>query len=482
MNAEAPGVMYVGGEFLDAGGNPDADHIATWSGDAWGSLGPSGLNGAVRAIAQHSGTVFVGGGFTNAGGHPDADFLAAWDGVSWKPFCNSTGPAFGGEVLALEVIGSRLYVGGTFQNGAGIATADYLVVCDLNTGAASSTVPADGSFSGPIYALAADGSGTLYAGGRFNNLADIPEADNVAYLDGSWHALGSGVAPSYAAVDGFVRSISTLGTNVYVGTEATDIASLPNADHVARWNGSAWNAMGSNALADDGWFPAAADIKAVTTSGSVVFAAGEFENADADAYADRVAFFDGNAWHHLGSNGAGEGPLNDTALALAVFDQELIAGGNFTDAGGDPNADFVAAMTIASRPDARIGTTRAGPFIGGGVYSSTGAGEVQKVAVQRGRQRTLFVGLHNEGVKAGTFTVKGTGRAEGYTVTYFRGKTDVTSKVKSGTFATSRLGPGSSSTLKMVVRLSRKSANVASFLVTARGGPSDAVRLKVTAK
>ena len=83
------------------------------------------------------------------------------------------GPAFDGNVTSLQIIGQTLYVGGEFQNGAGIASADYLLACDLAGGASSTTVvdPAH-PFSGSVYALAADSNGTLYAGGGFTNLRE----------------------------------------------------------------------------------------------------------------------------------------------------------------------------------------------------------------------------------------------------------------------------------------------------------------------
>src|SRR5204863_8735256 len=131
-----------------------------------------------------NGKVYAGGSFTNAGGDANADFLAVWDGHVWAPFCTPAAagqPSFGGNVKALQVVGSTLFVGGEFQNGAGIASADYLVACDLSTGTASSTLadPAQ-FFSGPVEALTLDSAGLLYAGGRFLDLAGAAAADNVA--------------------------------------------------------------------------------------------------------------------------------------------------------------------------------------------------------------------------------------------------------------------------------------------------------------
>jgi hypothetical protein len=351
--AVTPGALYVGGEFTDAGGIPNADRIAKWNGSSWSAVSSSTSqisNGRVTAIAVSAGKVYAGGTFQNAGGDANADHLAVWDGVSWAPFCNAAGPPFGGNVDALQIIGQTLYVGGEFQNGAGIASADYLLACDLATGASSSTVidPAH-PFSGSVYALAADSNGTLYAGGGFSNLEDIAAADNVAYLPsgGTWQPMGAGGGPCGCAVNTFVRGLTAVGTVAYVGTDANDIAGIPQADHVARWNGSAWSALGADSGGGNGWLPTTASINALTGDGSNLFVTGTFQNANGDARADNVAFFDGTAWHPVGSDGAGNGPWIGNGLALALVDRQLYAAGSFTSAGGDPQAHSIASFGLS---------------------------------------------------------------------------------------------------------------------------------------
>lgn len=485
LNADAPGVLYVGGAFTDAGGRPAADYIASWNGTAWSAVGP-GLNGAVHAIAYHAGKVYAGGVFTDAGGNAKADFLAVWNGSHWAPFCTSTttDPSFGGSVGALQIIGSTLYVGGAFQNGANIPSADYLLACDLNTGASSSTVPNDGDIAGAVYALTADSNGTLYAGGQFINMATIPAADHIAsYSGGVWHAMGSGVSAGGGAVTSFVRSLTANGTDVYVGTDSTDVAGIATADHAVKWNGSAWSAMGTNTAGSDGWFPASSFLYSMTASGSLVFAAGSFQNANGDPRADFIAYFDGSAWHPVGSDGSGNGPWLGDGTALDVFHGQVYAGGNFTSAGGDTAAQFAASFRIL-RPDARIGTNAAGPFAGNGVYSATGAGESKTISVARGSHGTFYVSIQNDGLLADTFAAAGTGAATGFTVTYFRGATNVTAQVRAGTFSTGGLAPGASTTLKMIVKLSATSAKTGSFLIKATAGPgtpADAVKATVKA-
>jgi hypothetical protein len=487
LNADDPGVLLVGGNFTSAGGVANASRIATWNGTAWGALNGAPIsNGAVNAIAYHAGKVYAGGTFINAGGNADADFLAVWDGSGWAPFCNSTTPkpSFGGTVLALQVIGNTLYVGGAFQNGAGIAAADYLLACDLTTGASSSTVPHDGDMSGSVYALTADANGILYAGGQFINVVGIPAADHVAAYDGTWHAMGSGAGPGGGAVDSYVRGLAANGTDVYVGTDSVDVAGIAAADHVARWDGSAWHALGTNTLGTDGWFTTTTFINTISIAGGLVVAAGSFQNANGVATADDIAYFDGSTWRPVGSNGAGNGPYIGNTTALAVFRSKIYAAGNFTSAGGDTLAVSLAAYAL-KLPDARIGTAASGPWTGDAVYSSTAAGESRTQSVAKSHSVTFYVSIQNDGLVPAVFTITGKGSAKGYSVEYFRGATNVTTAVNAGSYSTGLFSAQSSTTLKVVVTRGASSAASVRYLVKAvsvAGTPTDAVKVIVNAK
>ena len=345
-----PSGLYVGGKFTDAGGLANADRIAKWNGSAWSAVGSSTeqiSSGEVFAIAVSGGKVYAGGTF--AAGNNGANNLAVWDGASWKPFCTPPGKTIG-NVKALQVVGATLYVGGDFQDGAGIATADYLLACDLASGTPSATTidPAH-PFSGPVKALTATSDGTLYAGGRFLNLENDPAADNVAYLPqgGTWQSMGSGGGTCGCALDAYVRALTANGSSVFVGTEGSNVDSIAEADHVAKWDGSAWSAIGSNSAGTDGWFPAATNIYGLASVDANVFATGTFQNANGDARADNIAWFDGTNWHPLGSNGAGNGPWVGEGSALAPVDRQLYATGNFTSAGGDPQAQSIASFGLS---------------------------------------------------------------------------------------------------------------------------------------
>jgi PKD domain len=359
-----PDSVYAGGAFTSAGGISSAVSIARWDGNAWHSIGAppishaTGASVAAIAVDPVTGKVYVGGNFTNAGGNPNADFLAAWDGVAWRSFC----APITANVKALQIIGRTLYIGGDFADGAGLISADKLVRCNLDTGTPSSTV-ADSAheINSAVYALTADSAGRLYAAGSFVAIDSIPNADHVAMFDGTWHAMQAG------AVGGTTRSIASDGTNVYIGSDAVDIAGLARADHVAKWNGTAWSALGANAAGSNGWLPASTFINSITTSGSNVFVTGSFQNADGHPTADMVAGFNGFSWAPMGSNGAGNGPLGGPGNAVTAFGGQVIVGGNFIAAGADNRANYVARYPGAAHPLTaviRLGNGGFSPFVG----------------------------------------------------------------------------------------------------------------------
>jgi trimeric autotransporter adhesin len=492
LNTDNPGVLYVGGNFTNAGGQANADRIAKWSGTAWSAIGGTPLtNGQVFAIAYDAVThrIFAGGTFLDAGGNANADHLAVWNGSTWAPFCNpaTPGAAFEGNVEALQIIGNTLLVGGSFQNGARIPEADYLVACDLTSGNSSATVAHSLDISGAVLALTADSNGTLYAGGNFH-VVGIPLTDRVAYYSGgAWHPMG-GTLPNDPAVHGIVRSLTAAGTDVYVGTDAIDVEHIDQADHIARWNATtlSWSAVGSNNATTDGWFSTATayTIDALDTYGSILVAAGSFQNANGIATADGVAYFDGSHWRPIGSDGTGNGPFSSAhPTAVGITHSKVYVGGNMTSAGGDTLAKYLTAYAMY-QPDALIGATSTGSFVGNNTYNATGYGEVRSVTVTRGHSVTSYVKIQNDGLDTIDFAVTTLGSATGITARYYRGTTEITAGLRNGTYTTPFIAARGSILIRLEVHVARSSASKATIRTTVRsqaGTPPDAVRLVVKA-
>ncbi|MEY3368179.1 MAG: hypothetical protein RI973_1334, partial [Bacteroidota bacterium] len=90
-------IVYVGGSFTDAGGNPDADYLARWDGSQWTAVGAAPDN-AVQKIRLEGEDLFVRGAFDHIGGQP-VDGLAIWDGSEWRKVDNMPEEESGAEVL-----------------------------------------------------------------------------------------------------------------------------------------------------------------------------------------------------------------------------------------------------------------------------------------------------------------------------------------------------------------------------------------------
>ena len=83
-----------------------------------------------------------------------------------------------------------------------------------------------------------DGAGNLYAGGDFATAGGVA-ANHIAKWDGSaWSALGSGM-------NGIVHALAMDDAgNLYAGGDFA-IAGGVAANHIAKWDGSTWSALGS---------------------------------------------------------------------------------------------------------------------------------------------------------------------------------------------------------------------------------------------
>ena len=138
--------LYAGGTF-DHAGTVAANNVASWNtgSAAWSALGSgvvAGFEGGVFALALNGTSLIVGGDFTKAGSVA-VNSLAVWSGSAWSALDGAnSGVTIGtaasgaeGQVLALLVSGTTLYVGGNFdhlQPGA-VATKGGLASFNLST-------------------------------------------------------------------------------------------------------------------------------------------------------------------------------------------------------------------------------------------------------------------------------------------------------------------------------------------------------------
>jgi hypothetical protein len=312
--------VYAGGNFTDAGGDPNADYIAKWDGSAWSALGTTPLNGEVNAIAISGTDVYTGGSFTDAGGDANADWLAKWDGSTWSAL--GTTP-FNNTVYIIVTNGTDVYVGGYFTDAGGDANADGIARWN-----GSAWSPLGAGLPG-VLSIVINGA-DIYAAGLFSNAGGDPNADYFARWNGSsWGTIGTPMLNFYA------YDVAVIGTDVYVAGGFDS--------RLIKWNGASWSGMGVGG----GFF------RTLYTNGTDLYAGGYLSNAGGDPNADYIAKWDGSAWSALGTT-----PLNNGVLAIATSGTDVYAAGYFTDAGGDANADYIAMFHVETTPPTVSSITR----------------------------------------------------------------------------------------------------------------------------
>lgn len=300
-------------------------------GPAATSTDPVNIDGRVLASALFDdGTgeaLYVCGRF-RFGGEVSARSIARWDGTGWS----AVGGAFPDQFPALVVSALVVYDDGNgpaLYAGGNMTTQSPLFIGGVMKwdGTSWSIVGGGmhmGSTSNEVTALAVYDSGAgpeLYAGGRFSQAGGVPVA-NIAKWNGSaWSAVGSGIpAGSITPVNAMLAFDDGSGAQLYVGGGFASAGGAPNTSGLARWDGSAWsgfspftgNGVNCMAIYDD-------------DSGPALFIGGTFSSGSG---VQGIAKWDGSSFTTM------NGPFA-TIQALGVFDdgsghgRELYAGGTW---------------------------------------------------------------------------------------------------------------------------------------------------------
>ncbi|MCH8478550.1 MAG: hypothetical protein LAT56_11475 [Wenzhouxiangella sp.] len=176
------------------------------------------------------------------------------------------------------------------------------------------------------------GDGELFVGGALT-MAGTLEVDRLARWNGSaWQRLGSGLSNGVSLGSGTAQVWSMVWVNdsLYVGGRF-DSAALVAANNIARWSAGQWHRLGTPS--DNG--VTGGTVVALEAVGSNVVAGGTF-NAAGAAPANRLALWNGSSWSTIGA-GPVHGPgFGSTISTITAHAGDLYVGGelNFADAGG----------------------------------------------------------------------------------------------------------------------------------------------------
>ncbi|MBL9144509.1 MAG: choice-of-anchor D domain-containing protein [Verrucomicrobiaceae bacterium] len=163
---------------------------------------------------------------------------------------------------------------------------------------------------GSINAIA-EAADAYYVGGSFSKLAGVA-AQGIARVDkttGTVTPLGAGLTGGTL----MVNAVAVIGGDVFIGGTFTAVDGVA-ASRMAKWNGSAWSALGSGANGT---------VNAMAVLGSELFIGGTFTSVGGVALTARLAKWDGTGWLAVGAG------FNTTSVptgGLAVAGSALFVG------------------------------------------------------------------------------------------------------------------------------------------------------------
>ena len=399
--------LYVGGRFLNIGGNPIA-HFACWDGSAWSAVGGD-PGSPVTAITRHGTDLIIGGsGFVNATGGGGTCFVAKWDGSNWvsmdngitstpDELCSYNGSLFSGSAVrrwdgnqwtiltgtgsteiwcigkALTEYSNKLLIGGRFGIYDGLYSENVTTVMywDGNDfqpfGQGLWRVQDDyGAFANAF----CEYDGKLIVGG-YNDFAGTTMMTSIAAWDGTtW-------SNPFGSPDGSVWCMTEYDGKLIAGGPFATIGSL-SASRIASWDGTEWSGLG--------------DGLPSTTATEAPYDLVEFQG---DLYAcgfflGYLSRWDGSTWAPVE---AGPGP-NDACYGMAVYDDKLFVFGRYVFVGSVFTSPNVAAWDGTTWVDigggtndrAYCGVVYDGDLYVGGRFTSAGGVPCQGLARWDGTQ------------------------------------------------------------------------------------------------
>jgi hypothetical protein len=316
-------VLYAGGGFDHAGGVL-ADGLARWNGTSWSNAGIA-FGGSVHqlvAFDDGSGLALYAGGYFTAGGlPPGTNNIVRWNGELWSAV--GSGAPFGivyDMVVHDDGTGPALYDTRSQYSSATTTTNS------ISRWNGSAWIPIASNFGqvaiiGSLCSFDDGGGARLYAAGQFHAVDGVSVPGGVARWDGSrWSDASSGLALDDPDATLSVADDGS-GPKLYL-TTGSSVAGIKV------WNGAGWS----------GALPGLTPSRLATWNdgtGNAIYGCGDFQPA-ASSPLSALARWNGSAWTALGDPSKTHG-VNKTVYSIATFDDgggaKLYAIGDFTLAG-----------------------------------------------------------------------------------------------------------------------------------------------------
>ncbi len=346
------GKLYIGGRFLSSS-KMILNNLACWNGKKIDMVG-KGLDSIISTLTEYKDELCMGGGFNKK----NRNSKSYSNIVLWKDSIDSWNDMAGGidgcnvceakrKVFSLCVYRGDLYAGGGFSKAGGtdansIARWDgtkWLKVGEGNTGNERWTKGA--GVYGMIFALMVYRD-KLYMGGQFNNVDGKYMESIVCWNGKKFERVSQGINKGNDfQVDGYIHDykINTLGVyngELYAGGYFDSIGGK-RIYNIAKWNDTTWSPLGLGIKGR---------VNTLIEFNGKLYAGGEFDSAGGKP-ALNIAVWDGKNWSAVaeGLIFHGKNRFNGRIRTLAVYNNELYAGGLF-DSSGDVKLNNLARLNL----------------------------------------------------------------------------------------------------------------------------------------
>lgn len=346
-----PDVVKVGptGDLYAAGRSPSfVSQLFQWNGSSWLPIGgPIGSGGTFNLIWNFAvlanGEVVAAGNFTLGGVE---SFTARWNGASWSAM---TGSPNGAVHTLLELPNGGVLAGGQY----GLSSSPFYSALTQWNGLSWQPILATGAPNGIVRSVAALPDGGFVVGGEFTLVGGLWANRIAIWRNGAWSTLGSGIGG--VTTPPFVSQILVLPNGDLVAGGSFASAGGIAANNVARWDGTAWHALGGGVTGVSG---------STTISGMAVMPNGDLIVAGR-FYTPFpwLARWNGTSWSSIGPGWEGiealaTTPNGDLLVAYNQSSGGAVAkwnGATWTQVGTMAAATRVQALDVASDGSILVG-------------------------------------------------------------------------------------------------------------------------------
>ena len=281
------GELYAGG-YISSAGNIPVLGLARWNGTSWSAVGNIATSD-VKAMTVFNGELYVAGEFP--GFFANGTSIVKWDGSNWAAVVPEN-DLYHASIESMVVYNGNLYAAGAYYEIGGGGVPDYFRITkwDGFNWSILLTIPATYTLDGAIGNISSMTvyDNELYIGGSFAMTIDSIPTYHIAKWNGTnWSAVGSGINPAGYPFGGgsdgsgysFVNSIEVYNGALYAGGRFYGCGSIATGN-IAKWDGTNWSALGQGV---------SGFVYSMHTSGTSLYVGGWFEYVDSNLPANRVA-------------------------------------------------------------------------------------------------------------------------------------------------------------------------------------------------